>query len=372
MLGIYRLTPAFKTTGDGTTSRGPVSVDGFVPFSDPNGLLSADYITNGPVYARANYYPTGTQVAVDPAITRGRLRTGADFDVESIAHMNDGSFWVGEKFGPYLLHFNAQGHLIEAPVRHPVLRAPQNPQNVAPGAGNLPSSRGFEAMTVNADGSKLYVTTEASILSETDKRMLDIFEFDTAMKQYTGTAFKYAKDSSDSISGGTDNASNLFVTGDMAYVGDDKFIMIERDDFQGPPNGANPPHQKKLYLFDLGEVDEKGVLKKRLLVDLLNIADPQDIGGPLQGIAGDKFNFPLQSVESLTLVDEYTLLVGLDNNYPGGNGRLPGTPDGTEMMTLRFDVPLSTVPVLLPLPGAAWLFGSAIALGSRQRRRSVA
>ena len=31
--------------------------------------------------------------------------------------------------------------------------------------------------------------------------------------------------------------------------------MIERDDFQGPPNSANPPRQKKLYLFDLTEVD---------------------------------------------------------------------------------------------------------------------
>ena len=46
--------------------------------------------------------------------------------------MNDGSFWVGEEFGPYLLHFNALGQLLSRPVRHPVLRAPQNPQNPRP------------------------------------------------------------------------------------------------------------------------------------------------------------------------------------------------------------------------------------------------
>jgi hypothetical protein len=39
-------------------------------------------------------------------------------------------------------------------------------------------------------------------------------------------------------------------------------------------------------------------------------------------------------------VDKFTLLVGLDNNYPGGNGRVPGTPDGTEIITLRSKVPL--------------------------------
>lgn len=33
------------------------------------------------------------------------------------------------------------------------------------------------------------------------------------------------------------------------------------------------------------------------------------------------------------------------NNYPGGNGRVPGTPDDTEMITLRSKVPLRTLRV---------------------------
>jgi hypothetical protein len=136
------------------------------------------------------------------------------------------------------------------------------------------------------------------------------------------------------------------VTGDVTHVADDRYIIIERDDFQGPPTMVNPPRQKKLYLFDLNEVDETtGVLKKRLIVDLLAIADPDDFGGPLAGIPDDKFNFPRQSVESVTPVDDFTLLVGLDNNYPGGNGRVPGTSDGTEIITLQSKVPLWTLRV---------------------------
>ncbi len=186
------------------------------------------------------------------------------------------------------------------------------------------------------------MTTEASINSEADKRRLVIYEFDTRAKRYTNRTFVYAKDSSNFITGDDNNATNIFVMGDMTHLAGDRYIMIERDDFQGPPTGASPPRQKKLYLFDLGEIDRAtGALRKELLVDLLRIDDPEDIGGPLAGIPGRLFNFPGQSIESVTPIGNRTLLVGLDNNYPGGNGRVPGTPDGTEIITLRSKAPLS-------------------------------
>ena len=375
LLGFYQVTPTFKTAGNGSTDRGPVAVNTFTPFSDPNGILTtagANYIANGPVYTRATYYASSA-IAVDPSITNGKLLTGADFDVESFTRLADGTIWVGEEFGPYLLHFDAQGRLLDAPIRHPVLRAPQNPLNTAGAPANLPSSRGFESMTSNADGSKLYLTTEASILSEPDKRLLEIYEFDVATQQYTNNVFKYAKDSSDFITGAVNNASNVFVTGDLAHVADDRYIIIERDDFQGPPSSANPPRQKKLYLIDLSETDANGMLEKRLLVDLLSIPDPLDIGGPLPELAADAFSFPLQSVESLTLLDDFTLLVGLDNNYPGGNGRVPGTPDGTEIITLRSNLALSSLrvgaPTDVPAPAALSLLVLAGAVGGLVRRR---
>ena len=173
VLGFYEVTPTFTSTGDGTTTRGPVAVLVCTPFSDPRGLLDDSYILGGPVYSRTHYYPApAAQIPVDPSIAAGRLLTGADFDVESIARMDDGTFWVGEEFGPYLLHFDAQGRLLRKPIRHPVLRAPQNPQNTTANPSNLPSSRGFEAMTRNGKGDTLYVTTEASISSEPIPRWL--------------------------------------------------------------------------------------------------------------------------------------------------------------------------------------------------------
>jgi hypothetical protein len=190
VIGFYEVTPAFKRDGDGTTTPGSVAVHDFTPFSDPWGYLDDPddpYITDGPVYNRINYYaPPAAQIPVDPSIKTGRWLTGADFDVESIARLEDGTFWVGEEFGPYLLHFDAQGRLLQKPVRHPILRAPQNPLNTTANPANLPSSRGFESMTRDGKGNELYVTTEASIASETDKRLLVVYEFNTHSKRYTG------------------------------------------------------------------------------------------------------------------------------------------------------------------------------------------
>ena len=106
-------------------------------------------------------------------------------------------------------------------------------------------------MTRNENGRHLYLTTEASINSQPDKRMLEIYEFDPVTERYTGRTFRYAKDSSDYLTGATNNATNIFVTGDITHLAADRYVIIERDDVQGPPTSPTPPRQKKLYLIDL-------------------------------------------------------------------------------------------------------------------------
>ena len=172
VIGFYEFTPHFKTIGDGTTSRGPVMFSSFTPFRDPDGhLIDAGYIIGGPVYTRTTYYRRLAN-RCRPSIRNGRLLTGADFDVESIARMEDGTFWVGEEFGPYLLHFDAQGRTAGPPVRHPELRAPQNPQNTPANPFNLPQSRGFEAMARNGDGTQAVRHHRGLDVASPDQRIL--------------------------------------------------------------------------------------------------------------------------------------------------------------------------------------------------------
>ncbi|NEQ52518.1 MAG: DNRLRE domain-containing protein, partial [Leptolyngbya sp. SIO3F4] len=94
LLRIYQAKPSFNGQGgDGT-----VDIQGFVNLSDPNGLIPFD-IQNG-----------------DSA---ERILTGTDFDIESFVIDGNGDIWVGEEFGPYILHFNSEGELLEAPIATP-------------------------------------------------------------------------------------------------------------------------------------------------------------------------------------------------------------------------------------------------------------
>ncbi len=95
LLRIHRVDPNFKGTenGDGT-----VKVLDYIQLSDPNNKIPFEIVNEG---------------------SSERLLTGADLDVESFVFDKDGTIWVGEEFGPYLLHFDAAGKLLEAPIATP-------------------------------------------------------------------------------------------------------------------------------------------------------------------------------------------------------------------------------------------------------------
>ena len=48
-----------------------------------------------------------------------RNLTGSDFDVESFVIDSKGDIWIGEEFGPYVLHFDGTGKLVDAPIPTP-------------------------------------------------------------------------------------------------------------------------------------------------------------------------------------------------------------------------------------------------------------
>jgi hypothetical protein len=102
------------------------------------------------------------------------------------------------------------------------------------------------------------------------------------------------------------------------------------------------PLVKRLYLIDLKVKGADGVLKKRLLIDLLDIDDPRDIGGPLPTLPATKFNMPFDSIECILPLGAHTLAVAIDTNFPGEDGREKGVPDSTEFIKLEFKRPLAS------------------------------
>lgn len=111
-LRVYRVRPHWKTAEGGS---GEVEVLDFLQLRDPDKKVP---------------------FAITEHFTPDRFLTGADFDPESMQRAPDGSLWFGDEFGPFLLHTDATGKVLEAPIplpdpEHPgaELRSPQNPYN---------------------------------------------------------------------------------------------------------------------------------------------------------------------------------------------------------------------------------------------------
>ena len=187
-------------------------------------------------------------------------------------------------------------------------------------------SGGFEGMALSSDGEKLYPLLERPIAGDDSKTLL-IHEFDLEHKQYTGKQFKYQMDV---------RGSNI---GDfILYNHDMEGLVIERDNSQGDLNGF-----KKIFRVKLDE--EGSYVEKKELVDLLKLNDPHGISQPVQTGdvgTGTNFAFPFVTIEDVVVLDEKTLGVINDNNYPFSVGRHVGSrqPDDNEFIKIKLDHPL--------------------------------
>ncbi|WP_414561674.1 MULTISPECIES: phytase [unclassified Anabaena] len=183
---------------------------------------------------------------------------------------------------------------------------------------NLARSRGFEGMAISLDKKTIYPMLEGTVLGD-PPNSLRIYEFDAESKEYQGLAGYYRMEESN------------HAIGALTVVNENEYLVIERDGRQGPN-----AQFKKVFKIDLSQKDADGFVPKEEIVDLLNISDPNDLNGD-----GDtKFTFPFVTIESIVVIDENTLLLANDNNYPFSVGRPPQI-DNNEIILLGLDKPLN-------------------------------
>jgi len=342
LLRVYTVKPNFKTgevspvnrfTGDELSEFAP---DSYITLRDPLRKVPFKIVADAEVYPGTPV--AGDSIPVDPSIRSGRLLTGSDFDIESIRRAPDGTLWFGDEFGPYLIHTDSTGRVLEAPIPlpnfrkvattlggtdvNPLVQAVSNPVRTLP--ANLPDSGGFEGMALNASRDKLYTLLEKAISGDANRQRLVISEFNLRSRAYTGKTFGYTLDS----------ASNAI--GDFTALTDREFVIIERDGGQGDasdPRFGSPARFKKIFRIDLGRVDASGNLVKEEVVDLMNVYDPRDVAK--DGRTKTVFTFPFTTIEDVLVLDNNRLLVINDNNYPGSAGREFGVPDNNEFIVLH-------------------------------------
>jgi glycerophosphoryl diester phosphodiesterase len=185
----------------------------------------------------------------------------------------------------------------------------------------LGRSRGYEGMAISPDKSTLYPLLEGSVVGD-PANALRIHEFDPATSEFKGLIGYYK----------LENPNHAI--GDFTVINDHEYLVIERDN-----NQAAAAQFKKIYKVNFSQPDASGFVKKELVVDLLNIPDPNDLNGD----GSTTYRMPFQTIEDVLVIDERTILVANDNNFPFSVGRPPAI-DNNEIVVLHLDKPLHLDP----------------------------
>eukprot|EP01024_Parvocaulis_polyphysoides_P023064 TRINITY_DN21336_c1_g1_i2.p1 TRINITY_DN21336_c1_g1~~TRINITY_DN21336_c1_g1_i2.p1 ORF type:complete len:472 (-),score=68.12 TRINITY_DN21336_c1_g1_i2:85-1500(-) len=328
LLKAMRIRPNFET--------------GEVAFSDQNTvyLHDPDHVYPYPI---VNEY------------SQQRYLTGADFDPESIQPIGE-FIYIGDEFGPFILKFDLDGKLLEVfDIPSPFFQArqsmsPDHPNQVLPSTVTqgltepfeVRRSGGLEGMAQSPDGKKLYPIMEKPMFNLTlqdydvdaeGNSYVRLFEMDVESVEVSPTNLKYRLE-------GPDHA-----IGDFNLISDELGLIIERDSQQGDPRlmctGVESDDVfcfeevaefKRIYLVNINQTDDNGFITKIAYIDLLNIQDPDTVSST--GTLGVRFTFPFVTVESVDIVDNNTIIVANDNNFPFSTGRAPDLSDDSEFILL--------------------------------------
>lgn len=310
-LAVHRVRPGKA----GSTKPGKTGyLNTVFTLSDPHGFVSWPIWRDGGC-ARADELPSGYRCP-----TPDRQLTGWDFDLESMQVAPDGTFWFGEEFGPFLLHTDQLGRLLAPPMPTPGVTSPSNP-TLGSATANLANSKGFEGMSMSPDGTMLHPMLEGATAQDKAAGLpADLRMYDVRLgrhPRFTGDFRRYRMEAPD------------HAIGDLTAVDAHRHLVIERDDTQGEQATF-----KRIYLIDTRGVKPGGYVRKSLLVDLMDVADPGKISG------SPTFTFPYFTIENVEIVDDDRIAVMNDNNFPATGGRGQGVADVNEYIEITLPRPL--------------------------------
>ena len=242
------------------------------------------------------------------ADTHARRLTAADVDPKSLQRMPDGTFWIGEEHGPYLLHVDARGRVLDPPV--PFSEATRGQRrfrghrHVAQRTLPLPDpGEGCRRRGRRPAPGHLRVRHPTG--------------------RYTGRTWDYR----------VDTDANLVA--DAQLVGRRTLLVLERDDFEGGDAAVT----KRVYRVDLDRTDRSGMLAKTLVVDLLKLDNPRTSSATAPaGEPATRSASVCSRSRRWCRWPNGNLLIANDNNYPGQRGTATrDIPDDTEMIIIDPD-----------------------------------
>jgi hypothetical protein len=182
-------------------------------------------------------------------------------DPEGIRVSPEGTFFVSDEYGPYILEFNRQGHLIRR-LTIPGKFAVDNPsadptEELLGNDAGRQANRGMEGLAISPDGHTLFGIMQNALLQDhglnqpgTDRLGLNnrILKFDLL----TGETHEYVY-VLDAINRGQGACEIL-------AINDHEFLVVERDNRSNLQTPPQAPTRKTIYKINLdGATDVSGV-----------------------------------------------------------------------------------------------------------------
>ncbi len=233
-------------------------------------------------------------------------------DGEGIVALANGEFWIGDEYGPHIIHYSANGTEIER----------ISPVGVDTGTRKLPAvlkrrrpNRGMEGLTITPDEkmlvgimqSSLYNPSKADVANPTLTRIVT-FDITTAeTKQYLYRQEKEWNANSEITA--IDNHTFLVIERDSKYAGEgDAQKHIYRIDIKGASDVSGEFNNeegityegKTLEQMTWDEIKAQGIktVSKQLVIDLVS-----------------KFNYPHDKLEGIWLIDNSKIGVINDDDF---------------------------------------------------------
>lgn len=263
-------------------------------------------------------------------------------DSEGLVALKDGTFWISDEYGPWLMHVDAKGKMLE---------------RVGPFAGekSLPrvlakrrANRGMESLTVTPDGKYLVGLMQNPVdnpniaIRKTSKLNRIVF-FDPK----TGTSWQYAYLMDETSS----------VVSEIAAITNTTFIVSERDQlFAG--DAKSPAKLKRIYKIDIAKASDisdpadssSGKMVNGKTLEQLGEKEMQDAGitavtkelvVDLLALPG---GYPHDKSEGLAIISDTLIAVSNDDDFgisPDGKGgilpkKLPGMGNAVDMNRVYF------------------------------------
>jgi hypothetical protein len=163
-------------------------------------------------------------------------------DTEGLAAAPDGTFWISDEYGPYIVHFDASGRTIEQIT--PFAKNAQGHKLPSVLAKRIPN-RGMEGLTITPDGTTLVGMMQTSLtndIAQADAQRTTLLRIVT-LNLATGETHQYAYLLEDPITTGS-------LVSEITAISNTEFLVDERDG-KFPLDPATTPQLKKVWQISL-------------------------------------------------------------------------------------------------------------------------